>query len=30
MEQDKDLLICRCEEITLGAIEQAINGSILE
>jgi len=24
MEQNKDLLICRCEEITLGAIEKAI------
>lgn len=24
MEQNKDLLICRCEEITIGAIEQAI------
>jgi NAD(P)H-nitrite reductase large subunit len=25
MEKNKDLLICRCEEITLGAIEQAID-----
>ncbi len=24
MEQNKDVLICRCEEITLGAIEKAI------
>ena len=24
MEKNKDLVICRCEEITLGAIEQAI------
>ncbi len=24
MEQNKDLLICRCEEITLGSIEKAI------